>query len=101
MDNLFDAGFSVSQWFVVECSKLSFSALLDIGSEGQVSTNGDWAAELTGDITLTGQAKVGWGVCDSDCEGKLCDEESWSGSKMFDIKGHVGSDGKYINFYSK
>ena len=101
MDNLFDAGFSVSQWFVVECSKLSFSALLDIGSEGQVSTNGDWAAELTGDITLKGLAKVGWGVCDSDCEGKLCDEESWSGSKMFGIKGHVGSDGKYINFYSK
>lgn len=101
MDNLFDAGFSVSQWFVVECSKLSFSALLDIGSEGQVSKNGDWAAELTGDITLTGKAKVGWGVCDSDCEGKLCDEESWSGSKMFGIKGHVGSDGKYIDFYSK
>lgn len=101
MDNLFDAGFSVSQWFVVECSSLSFSALLDIGSEGQVSTNGDWAAELTGDITLTGKAKVGWGVCDSDCEGKLCDEDSWSGSKMFGIKGHVGSDDKYIKFYSK
>lgn len=101
MDNLLDAGFSVSEWFVVECAKLSFSALLDIGSEGQVSTNGDWAAELTGDITLTGQAKVGWGVCDSDCEGKLCDEDSWSGSKTFGIKGHVGSDGKYINFYSK
>lgn len=101
MDNFFDAGFSVSQWFVVECSSLSFSALLDIGSEGQVSTNGDWAAELTGDITLKGKAKVGWGICDSDCEGKLCDEESWSGSKMFGIKGHVGSDGKYINFYSK
>ncbi len=101
MDNLFDAGFSVSQWFVVECSKLSFSALLDIGSEGQVSTNGDWAAELTGDITLTGTAKVGWGVCSSNCGGKLCDEDSWSGSKMFGIKGHVGSDGKYIDFYSK
>ena len=101
MDNLFDAGFSVGEWFVVECSKLSFGALLDIGSEGQVSTNGSWAAELTGDITLTGQAKVGWGVCDSDCEGKLCDEDSWSGSKIFGIKGHVGSDGKYINFYSK
>lgn len=101
MDNLFDAGFSVSQWFVVECSKLSFSALLDIGSEGQVSKNGDWAAELTGDITLTGEAKVGWGVCDSDCEGKLCDEDSWKGSKMFGIKGHIGSDGKYIDFYSK
>lgn len=69
--------------------------------EGQVSTNGDWAAELTGDITLKGTAKVGWGVCDSDCEGKLCDEDSWSGSKMFGIKGHVGSDDKYINFYSK
>ncbi len=101
MDNLFDAGFSVSQWFVVECSKLSFSALLDIGSEGFVSTNGDWAAELTGDITLKGKAKVGWGICDSDCEGKFCDEDSWSGSKMFGIKGHVGSDGKYIDFYSK
>ncbi len=101
MDNLLDAGFSVSQWFVVECSSLSFSALLDIGSEGQVSTNGDWAAELTGDITLTGKAKVGWGVCDSDCEGKLCDEDSWSGSEMFGIKGHVGSDDKYIKFYSK
>lgn len=101
MDNFFDAGFSVGQWFVVECSKLSFGALLDIGSEGQFSTNGDWAAELTGDITLTGKAKVGWGVCDSDCEGKLCDEDSWSGSKIFGIKGHVGSDGKYINFYSK
>jgi hypothetical protein len=101
MDHFFEAGFSVSQWFVVECSKLSFSAVLDIGSEGQVSKNGDWAAELTGDITLTGQAKVGWGICDSDCEGKLCDEESWSGSKIFGIKGHTGSDGKYINFYSK
>lgn len=101
MDNLFDAGFSVSQWFVVECSKLSFSALLDIGSEGQVSSNGDWAAELTGDITLTGTAKVGWGICSSNCGGKLCDENSWSGSKMFGIKGHVGSDGKYIDFYSK
>jgi len=101
MDNLLDAGFSVSEWFVIDCAKLSFSALLDIGSEGQVSTNGDWAAELTGDITLTGTAKVGWGVCSSNCSGKLCDEDSWSGSKMFGIKGHVGSDGKYINFYSK
>lgn len=101
MDNFFDAGFSVSEWFVVECAKLSFGALLDIGSEGQVSKNGDWAAELTGDITLTGEAKVGWGVCDSDCEGKLCDEDSWKGSKMFGIKGHIGSDGKYIDFYSK
>jgi len=101
MDNLLDAGFSVSEWFVVECASLSFGALLDIGSEGQVNTNGDWAAELYGDITLTGKAKVGWGICDSDCEGKLCDEESWTGSKMFGIKGHVGSDGKYINFYTK
>lgn len=101
MDNLLDAGFSVSEWFVIDCAKLSFSALLDIGSEGQVSTNGDWAAELTGDITLTGTAKVGWGVCSSNCSGKLCDEDSWSGSKTFGIKGHVGSDGKYINFYSK
>ncbi|MBM3437396.1 MAG: hypothetical protein FJY07_14415 [Bacteroidetes bacterium] len=99
MDNFFDAGFSVSEWFVVECAKLSFGAYLDIGSEGQVSSNGDWAAELTGDITLKGKAKVGWGICDSDCEGKLCDEDSWSGSKMFGIKGHVGSDGKYIDFY--
>lgn len=101
MDNFIDAGFSAGQWFIVECFSSSFSALLDIGSEGQVSKNGDWAAELTGDITLKGKVKVGWGVCDSDCEGKLCDEDSWSGSKMFGIKGHVGSDGKYIDFYSK
>ncbi len=101
MDNFIEAGFSVSQWFVVECSKLSFSAGLDIGSEGQFSTNGSWSAELTGDITLKGQAKVGWGVCDSDCEGKLCEEDSWSGSRMFGITGHIGSDGKYINFFKK
>lgn len=101
MDNFIEAGFSVSEWFVVECAKLSFGAVLDIGSEGYVSSNGDWASELTGDLTLSGKAKVGWGVCDSDCEGKLCDEDSWTGSKTFGIKGHIGSDGKYIDFYSK
>ncbi|MBK7227836.1 MAG: carboxypeptidase regulatory-like domain-containing protein [Ignavibacteriales bacterium] len=101
MDNFIEAGFSVSQWLVVECSKLSFGAALNNSYEGQFSTDGTWSAEIGGDITLTGEAKVGWGICDSDCEGKLCDEESWSGHKVFGILGHIGSDGKYMNFYSK
>ena len=101
MDNIFEAGFEVGEWFVVECAKLNFGATVVAGSEGIVSSNGSWSAELNGDIILSGKAKVGVGVCDSDCEGKLCDEESWSGSKTFGIKGHIGSDGKYIKFYSK
>jgi hypothetical protein len=101
MDNFIDAGFSVSEWAVVECFKLSFGIGFDIGTEGQVSTDGSWSGEMTGDMTLTGIAKVGWGICSSSCGGKLCDNDSWGGSKVFGIKGHVGSDGKFINFYVK
>ena len=101
MDNFIEAGFSVSEWAVVECAGVSCGATLDIGSEGQFSTNGSWFAELTGDITLTGSAYSGLGICDTDCSGTFCDEDSWSGNKTFGIIGHIGSDGKYMNFYKK
>jgi hypothetical protein len=101
MDQLLDAGFSASGSVVVACGGVAFGALVDQGMDGTFSTTGDWSAELTGDLTLYGEAYAGWGLCSATCGGKFCDKSSWSGSKMFGVKGHMGSDGKYVDFYVK
>jgi hypothetical protein len=101
LDYFVDAGFSISEWGLIECGGVSFETIIEYGADGQFSSNGDWSVELSGDLTLGGSAYAGWGICSSHCHGKFCRNSSWSGSKVFGIKGHVGSDKKYINFYLK
>jgi hypothetical protein len=101
MDNFVEADFGLGASVGLACASVDCSASLDIGFEGQVSSDYSWSAELTGDITLTGTAKVGGGGCDSDCDGYFCFVESASVSKTFGIIGHIGSDKKYMNFYVK
>jgi len=101
MDNFVEADFGLGASVGLACASVDCSASLDIGYEGQVSSDYSWWAELTGDITLTGTAKAGGGGCDSDCDGYFCVVESASVSKTFGIIGHIGSDKKYMNFYVK
>jgi hypothetical protein len=100
MDGFFEAGLSVSGTVVIACAGASFSGVLDQGFDGSFKGDGTWSADATGTLTLTGSAYAGGGICDSDCDG-LCDKDTWSGSKVFGVTGHLGSDGKKIDFYVK
>jgi len=100
-DLFVDAGFSLAAWFIVDCDKIAMGLQTDLGFDGSIATNGDWFLDMLSQISLSGDVKAGYGICDSDCEGKLCDTHSWSGSKTFGVKGHIGSDGKYIDFFAQ
>ncbi len=86
---------------VIACAGLKAGLLIEPGFEGMYQSNGTWYVQGDFPITLYGETYAGWGICDSDCEGSLCDKESLSASITLGILGYVGSDDKYFKFYFK
>lgn len=86
---------------VIACAGLKAGLLIEPGFEGMYQSNGTWYVQGDFPITLYGETYAGWGICDSDCEGSLCDKESLSASITLGIQGYVGSDDKYFTFYFK
>lgn len=99
MTTWIEAGAGLGSSCVVLCAGLSASARAELDYNGQYQSNGNWYIDGTGSITLTGTAYCGWGVCDSDCDGWFCDKEEESGSVRLGVKGHVGNDGRGIEFF--
>lgn len=91
----------VGGWVVVACANVSFGAKVEVSLEGEYKSDGSWYVEGGPTITMSGSVHVGWGICDSDCTGKLCDDHSWSGSKSLGASLHMGSDYNKFQFVSK
>jgi hypothetical protein len=85
----------------IACAGLTAGILIEPNIEGMYQSNGVWYVQGDFPITLYGSTYAGWGICDSDCEGSLCDKESLSASITLGLLGYVGSDDKYFKFYFK
>ncbi|MDT8322867.1 MAG: hypothetical protein RRA94_02060 [Bacteroidota bacterium] len=85
----------------IACAGLTAGVLIEPNIEGMYQSNGVWYVQGDFPITLYGSTYAGWGICDSDCEGSLCDKESLSASITLGLLGYVGSDDKYFKFYFK
>ncbi len=94
-----EAGVGMS--VVIACAGVSAGILIEPNVEGMYQSDGTWYVLGDFPITLYGTAYAGWGICDSKCEGSLCDKESVSASITLGMKGYVGSDDKYFKFYFK
>ncbi|MDX9759393.1 MAG: carboxypeptidase-like regulatory domain-containing protein [Bacteroidota bacterium] len=94
-----EAGVGMS--VVIACAGVSAGILIEPNVEGMYQSDGTWYVLGDFPITLYGTTYAGWGICDSDCEGSLCDKESVSASITLGMKGYVGSDDKYFKFYFK
>ena len=89
----------------VACAMLSASACAGIGLNGQYSSNGNWYAQGSGGVTLSGKTTVGWGLCDSKCngienpfgDGDTCSSSSEDASIGIGIEGRYGTQGKWIH----
>ena len=89
----------------VACATLSASACAGVSLNGEYHSNGDWSAEGYGGVTLKGSTTVGWGACDSDCNGipnplgggDTCSTESEDASIGIGIEGRYGTLGKWIH----
>jgi hypothetical protein len=75
--------------------------LLEAGFEGIFQSNGNWSVIGDFGITLYGTAYAGWGICDSKCEGSLCDKESVSASIKLGVRGTMTQDGSDFEIYFK
>ena len=96
-----DAGVGLGGSVVIACAGCSATIMGMQNYDGQISTNGDWFVDGEGLLTLKGSAYKGWGVCDSDCDGLLCDKSSGSASVTFGVNAHYGTDYKELKFYIK
>jgi hypothetical protein len=85
----------------IACAGLTAGILIEPGIEGMYQSNGVWYVQGDFPITLYGETYAGWGICDGECEGDLCNKESLSASITLGILGYVGSDDKYFKFYFK
>ena len=85
----------------IACAGLTAGILIEPNIEGMYQSNGVWYVQGDFPITLYGSTYAGWGLCDSECEGDLCDKESLSASITLGLLGYVGSDDKYFKFYFK
>lgn len=94
-----EAGVGMS--VVIACAGVSAGILIEPNVEGMYQSDGTWYVLGDFPITLYGTAYAGWGICDSECDGSLCDKESVSASITLGMKGYVGSDDKYFKFYFK
>ncbi|HZV12824.1 MAG TPA: hypothetical protein VFA55_06375, partial [Candidatus Kapabacteria bacterium] len=101
LDGFIDAGLGVGGSIIIACGGVSVEVLADVGFDGLYNSNGTWSIDGDASITLTGTAYAGWGLCDADCNGSLCDKSSASVSKTLGVHGHVGSDGESFSFYFK
>jgi hypothetical protein len=96
-----DVGIGLGGSVVLACAGCSANILAMVNFDGQVSTGGNWFVDGEGLITLKGSTYAGWGVCDSDCDGILCDKSSGSASVTFGVDAHYGTDYKQLKFYIK
>jgi hypothetical protein len=94
-----EAGVGMS--VVIACAGVSAGILIEPNVEGMYQSDGTWYVLGDFPITLYGTAYAGWGICDSKCDGSLCDKESVSASITLGMKGYVGSDDEYFKFYFK
>jgi hypothetical protein len=94
-----EAGVGMS--VIIACAGVSAGILIEPNVEGMYQSDGTWYVLGDFPITLYGTAYAGWGICDSKCEGALCDKESVSASITLGMQGYVGSDDKYFRFYFK
>lgn len=85
----------------IACAGVSAGILIEPNIEGMYQSDGTWYVLGDFPITLYGTTYAGWGLCDSDCEGALCDKSSASASITLGMQGYVGSDDKYFKFYFK
>ncbi len=101
--NMFgEVGASVGASIGIACAGLKASVMIDWGYGGSLNIiTGDWFVEGDGMYKLCGSAYAGWGVCDSDCDGYLCDKHSVGGCIAVGVKAHIGSDGKSVTPYIK
>ncbi|MCO5273147.1 MAG: carboxypeptidase-like regulatory domain-containing protein [Cyclobacteriaceae bacterium] len=96
-----DASIGLGGSVVVACAGCSASVLAMLNFDGEISTGGSWFIDGEGLLQLKGSSYRGWGVCDSDCDGVLCDKSSSSASVTFGAHGHYGTDYKKFEFYLK
>ncbi len=94
-----EAGVGMS--VVIACAGVSAGILIEPNIEGMYQSDGTWYVLGDFPITLYGTTYAGWGICDSECDGALCDKSSASASITLGMKGYVGSDDKYFKFYFK
>ncbi len=85
------AGIGVS--ILVGCAGLEASATVIIGFGGTISSDGSWSVNGDASIKLCGNAYCGWGLCDSECDGKFCDKHEIGGCIGVGITGHFDSGG--------
>ncbi|MFZ1729031.1 MAG: carboxypeptidase-like regulatory domain-containing protein [Bacteroidota bacterium] len=92
-----EAGVGLS--VVIACSGVSAGVILEAGFEGIFQSNGNWSVMGDFGITLYGSAYAGWGICDANCEGSLCDKESVSASMKLGVRGTMTQDGSNFEIY--
>ncbi len=101
IDVFADVGAGIGASIGIACGGMSAEVLADVGLEGQYQTNGNWYVDGDASLTLKGSTYAGWGICDSNCGGSLCNKSTESASIAIGIKGHYGTDTKYIQVYFK
>ncbi len=100
--NIFaDVGAGVGASIGIACGGMSAEVLADVFLDGQFQSNGNWYVDGGADLTLTGSTYCGFGLCDANCGGSLCDKNTLSASLSLGITGHYGTDGQSIKFYFK
>ncbi len=87
------AGLEVGVSVLIACAGVEASAIVYGGFFGQVKSNGDWFVSGDIGVKLCGSAYCGWGICDSECDGTLCDKHSVGGCVGIGFTGTFGSSG--------
>jgi hypothetical protein len=94
-----EAGVGMS--VVIACAGVSAGVEVEAAFEGLFQSNGNWSVMGDFGITLFGSAYAGWGICDSKCEGTLCDKESVSASIKLGVRGTMTNNGSDFEIYFK
>ncbi|MCP4124535.1 MAG: hypothetical protein GY751_22550 [Bacteroidetes bacterium] len=87
----------------IACAGASLDARVTYTALGEYWTNGNWGVDASGSLKLGGSAYAGGGCCNSSCRKPkyspvdCCFKSSWSGSKTFGVRFHMGSDANYFN----
>jgi len=96
-----EAGASLGASVVIACAGVKASAIVQASLDGEIDLGGNWFIQGDVSFQLCGEAYCGWGACDSDCDGYLCDKESKGGCKAIGLLVHVGSDYNDFDPYIK
>jgi len=101
VDVFADVGAGIGASIGIACGGMSAEVLADVGLEGQYQSNGNWYVDGDASLTLKGSTYAGWGVCDANCGGSLCNKSTEDASIQIGVKGHYGTDTQYIQVYFK